>query len=93
MLLNSWNGFSFKFYGKTYLTIYPGSNTYITVGGGSWQYWNLSLTGSPPYAGIHLGTADNSYQRVWKLVDPNFVRVYYEGTAATGGTPGYPNIT
>ena len=85
--------FNFNFYGNSYSALYPGSNTYITAGSGSSNWSGLRLADNPPLPGIHLGTADNSYQRLWSLnTNPDFVRIYYEGTASTGGTVGNPNI-
>jgi VCBS repeat-containing protein len=89
-------GFNFKFYGIDYSSLYPGSNTYITAGDGSGQYYGLSLNGGPPLPGIHLGSSDNSWQRVWSYfgpdASPDYWRIRYEGTASTGGSPDYPNI-
>jgi len=89
-------GFNFKFFGNTYYTLYPGSNTYITAGGGSGQFSSLSLDGQPPLPGIHLGTADNSWQRVWSYFGPDetpdYWKIRYEGTASTSGTQDNPNI-
>lgn len=89
-------GFDFKLFGSSYSTLYPGSNTYITAQQGSGQYWSLSLSGQPPYPGIHLGSSDNSWQRVWSDFgpdsSPDYWRIRYEGTASTGGSRDYPNI-
>ena len=85
--------FNFNFYGNSYSALYPGSNTYITVGAGSQNWSGLRLADNPPLPGLHLGTADNSYQRLWSLnTNPDFVRIYYEGTASTWGAAGSPNI-
>ena len=89
-------GFNFRLYGSNYSTFYPGSNTYITASSGSSQYYGLSLNGGPPYPGIHLGSSDNSWQRVWSYFgpdeSPDYWRIRYEGTASTGGTIDAPNI-
>lgn len=71
--------------------IFPCSNTYITFGTGSTVYSSLSAT-NPPYPKIMLGSADNSWQRVWSLNTSKYYRIRYEGTRSTGGTPGSPNI-
>lgn len=78
-------------YGLSYEYIYPGSNTYITIGTGTSVYASLSFT-VPPYRGIQLGSADNSWQRVWTKLESHRTRIRYEGTALTSGTPGSPNI-
>ena len=78
-------------YGSSYTTIYPGSNTYITTIGGSTNYGSLSFT-NPALPAIQLGSADNSWQRVWYKTESDKTRIRYEGNAAIGGTPGSPNI-
>lgn len=78
-------------YGSSYTTIYPGSNTYITATAGSTNYSSLSFT-NPALPAIQLGSADNSWQRVWYKTESDKTRIRYEGTAATGGSPGSPNI-
>jgi len=78
-------------YGASYNTIYPGSNTYITMSGGSTTYYSLNFT-NPLLPAIQLGSADNSWQRVWIKTESDKTRIRYEGTSATSGTPGNPNI-
>lgn len=74
-----------------------GSNTYITRDTGS------SVCGPPCSQAVlsasnpalnkfMLGVDDNSYQRVYYISGTNYFRIRYEGTAATSGTPGSPNI-
>jgi len=68
-----------------------GSNSYITFGFGSNFYYSLSA--SRPGRGLIIQAADNSYQRVWAgVVSGSKMRVYWEGTSSTGGTPGFPNM-
>ena len=87
--------FNISFNGITYNTIYVGTNTYITFGGGSTNYTALGLT-SPALPKIMISSADNSCQRIYYGVEgtiPNRTyRVRYEGSAATVGTLGSPNI-
>ena len=73
---------------------FVGSNNYITFGAGRTEYNSLSLASNPSQSSIHLGSADNSYQRVFRFNDPSnrFTRIRYEGTAGTSGTSGSPNI-
>lgn len=75
-----------------YATVFVGSNTYITMSGGSTQYSGLSAS-NPAFPKFMLGAADNSYQRVASISSgTNFTRVRYEGNASTSGTPGSPGI-
>ena len=87
--------FPFSFNGINYDSVYVGSNTYLTFGGGSSQYSGLAAN-SPALPGVHMCSADNSYQRVQFLINnsvtPNQLRIRYEGTASTGGSVGSPNI-
>ncbi len=85
-------GFNVGFNGTNYDGVYVGSNTYLTFGSGSNNYSSLSAS-NPAIPGVHMCAADNSYQRVWyKLDSAGVMRIRYEGTASTGGTPGSPNI-
>lgn len=78
-----------------YTTVYPGSNTYITFGSGSNIYSGLSAS-NPALNKIHLGSADNSFQRVSSLsvntASQSYVRIRYEGNGSTSGTVGSPGI-
>lgn len=78
-----------------YTSIFVGSNTYITFGSGSSEYSGLSQS-IPALNKIHLGAADNSYQRVSSLSvntsSQSYLRVRYEGNGTTSGTPGSPGI-
>lgn len=87
--------FPVNFLGSTYTSVYVGSNSYATFGMGSTVYSSISGA-NPPHPGIHVGAADNSFQRILYIsestTDGNIFRVRYEGTAATHGTIGSPNI-
>jgi hypothetical protein len=83
--------FSFSLGGTGTTSWFLGSNTYITMGSGSSAYSALSAS-NPAIPKFHLGSADNSWQRVWTVSGTNYFRTRYEGTAATSGTPGSPNI-
>lgn len=74
-----------------YNSIFVGSNSYITFGNGSSQYSSLS-GGNPSVPTLHIGSADNSWQRVAYKSSTNYLTVRFEGTASTGGTVGSPNI-
>ena len=75
-----------------YTTVFVVSNSYLTFGSGSTAY--NSLSGSEPALNkIHIGAADNSYQRVSTISSgADYTRIRYEGTASTSGTLGSPNI-
>jgi hypothetical protein len=87
--------FNISFAGSSYNTIYVGTNTYITFGGGSSLYSSLGLT-TPAFPKIMISCADNSCQRIYYGTEgssPNRTfRVRYEGTDATNGILGSPNI-
>lgn len=85
---------SFVMGSASFTTAYVGSNTYITFSSGSTVYSGLN-GGNPVLNKIHLGAADNSYQRVAYRNSPRsgaYTRIRYEGTASTSGTAGSPNI-
>ena len=87
--------FPTSFNGTAYNSVFIGSNTYITFGGGSNNYSGLSAS-NPNLPGVHMCAADNSYQKVFYKTDtsvsPNTMTVRYEGNAATSGTVGSPGI-
>lgn len=74
--------------------VYIVSNSYITFGYSSTAFNNF--TASAPGRGIFIGTADNSWQRLYSGTETvngtTVFRVRFEGTAATSGTPGSPNM-
>lgn len=84
--------FTFYLAGSGYTTTYLGSNNYFTFGAGAALYSALSAS-SPPYPKLMYGAADNSYQRVSSYTyGSDYVRTRFEGTAATTGTVGAPDI-
>ena len=83
------------FFGETlYNTVYVGTNSYITFGGGS-SSLSPSAT-DPAFDKIVMDGADNSAQRIYYGVEgtaPNRTyRIRYEGTSSTSGTLGSPNM-
>lgn len=85
--------FTFTFMGTGYTTAYMGSNTYVTFGGSSTNYSGLSAS-NPALNKFHLGSSDNSYQRVSYVQNgTSYVRIRYEGNGSTSGTVGSPGIT
>ena len=87
--------FTFYIAGSGYTTTYMGSNTYLTFSAGATEYGNLGALGAtrPPVPKFHFGSADNSYQRVSRFASgTDYQRIRYEGSAATSGTVGSPNI-
>lgn len=87
--------FNISFNGTSYNTIYVGTNTYITFGSGATVYAGISIS-NPPYPKIMISSSDNSCQRIYYGTEGSSpdrtYRVRYEGTAATSGTLGSPNI-
>lgn len=84
--------FTFYIAGSGWTQTFMGSNSYITFNVGSSQFQTLSAT-NPPYPKFMFGAGDNSYQRVSTFTSgTDYLRIRYEGTAATSGTVGSPNI-
>jgi hypothetical protein len=84
--------FTFYIAGNGYTDVYLSSNTYLTFGAGSLEYFSLSAS-NPPLPKFHFGSGDNSYQRVSVYSFANeYLRIRYEGTASTSGIIGSPNI-
>jgi len=87
--------FNVEFAGITTNIVYPGTNTYITFTGGSANYSGLSFS-NPAFPKIMISCADNSAQRIYYGTEgssPNRTyRIRWEGTAATSGTLGSPNM-
>ena len=85
--------FSPKFLGETYDKIAVGSNSYLTFGGGSFQFNDLSEN-NPNLPGIFIGADDRSYQRVWAGAfylgnfDQYVFKVRYEGGEDTHWSMG-----
>jgi hypothetical protein len=83
---------TFTISSTNYLTVFVGSNTYLTFGNGSTAYSSLSAS-NPNLNKIHIGAADNSYQRVSTISSgSNYTRIRYEGNGSTSGTVGSPGI-
>ena len=87
--------FNITYNGTSYSSIFIGTNSYITFGGGSAEYINMSAS-VPALPKIMISAADNSAQRIYYGTvgsAPN--RTYlvrWEGTNATTGTLGSPNM-
>ncbi len=82
--------FSFPYYGVARL-VFIGSNSYLSFGAGSSAFSGLSCTN--PGRALHVGSADNSWQRYYWIDNGNgSVRVRFEGTNSTSGTVGSPTI-
>lgn len=84
--------FTFYIAGSGYTQTFMSSNSYITFNVGSSVYSSLGVT-NPPYPKFMFGSGDNSYQRVSTFSSgTDYLRIRYEGTAATSGVVGSPNI-
>lgn len=84
--------FTFYLAGTGYTTTYMGSNSYLTFSAGSTIFSGLSAS-VPALPKFMFGAADNSYQRVSRFAfGTDYQRIRYEGTAATSGSVGSPNI-
>lgn len=87
-------GFDFCVFGQNVRdSAFVGSNSYITFGAGEERYRSFS---SMPVASLRMGVGDRSYQRVYgkhieEAGQAGYV-VRFEGTAATWGVPGSPNM-
>jgi len=86
-------GFGFTFFmgGTGYTSCFPSSNCYVTFGSGSVVFSGLGPT-NPAFNKFFFMGADNSWQRVSTIVAATYIRIRFEGTASTSGTPGSPNI-
>lgn len=87
--------FNVTYNGTSYDSVYAGTNSYLTFGGGSTAYEDLSAS-EPALPKIMISAADNSAQRIYYGVvgsAPNRTyRVRWEGTNTTGGELGSPNM-
>lgn len=86
-------GFDFPFYNGVYRTnIYIGSNSYITFGFGSSQYFDLSP--QSPGRGLLVTSGDRSYQQVFfsQDVPGQKCRIRFEGGLGTSGAIGAPTL-
>jgi hypothetical protein len=68
------------------IDLYLCSNSFIAAANVSGAATNL--TGSPATRTIHIGSADNSWQRVWVKYETNATKIRFEGRNATSGQPG-----
>lgn len=84
--------FTWNYNGTGYTGVYINSNFYLTFGSGTTQYNGLTAS-SPALNKIYFAGADNSWQRVSTITSgTDYKRIRWEGTAATSGTPGSPNM-
>lgn len=87
--------FNVEFVGLTTNVVYPGTNTYITFGGGSTNYSTLSFS-NPAFRKIMISADDNSCQRLYYGTEgssPNRTyRIRYEGDNSTTGVLGSPGM-
>jgi hypothetical protein len=84
--------FTWNYNGTGYTTFFPNSNYYITFATGSSQF-NALAANSPALNKIFFAGADNSWQRVSNIASgTDYLRLRWEGTAATSGTLGSPNM-
>ena len=84
--------FTWTYNGTGRTAFFPNSNFYITFGSGSNVYSPLSAS-NPALDKIFFAGGDYSWQRVSSFTSStDYTRLRWEGTAATTGTPGAPNI-
>ena len=84
--------FTWTFNGTGYTSFYAVSNTYFTFGLATNQFSGLTV-GSPACNKIYIAATDNSWQRVSRITSgTSYLRLRYEGTNNTSGTPGSPNM-
>jgi hypothetical protein len=85
-------GFTWKYNSVNYTSFFPNSNYYISFGTGSNQF-NALANNSPAINKIFFAGADNSWQRVSRIASgTDYLRLRWEGTSSTSGTPGSPNM-
>ena len=84
--------FTWTYNNTGYTAFFPNSNFYITFGIGADAYTGLTAS-VPAVDKIYFAGTDNSWQRVSSFTSgTNYKRLRWEGTAATSGTPGSPNM-
>jgi hypothetical protein len=84
--------FTWRYNNTGYTAFFPNSNFYITFGSGANDYSGLSAS-SPALNKIYFAGTDNSWQRVSSFTSgTDYKRLRFEGTASTGGSPGFPNM-
>lgn len=74
--------FAVNFNGTNYSTIYIGTNSYATFGGGSTVYSSLSAV-NPALNKIVIDAADRSSNSVWFFSDASSFSIRYEGGCTT----------
>lgn len=74
--------FAVSFNGANYSTIYVGTNSYVTFGGGSVNYSSLSAA-NPAYNKIMIDSADRSSNSVWYYSDATSFSIRFEGGCTT----------
>jgi alpha-tubulin suppressor-like RCC1 family protein len=84
--------FTWTFNSVGYTNVQQVSNSYITFGTSNFVTFTGLSASNPAVPKLFLGAADHSFQRVSYVSTSNFVRIRHEGTAATSGTVGSPNI-
>lgn len=84
--------FTWRYNSVGYTTVYPNSNFYITFGTGSTAFSGLA-NNNPGLNKIFFAGADNSWQRVSRISSgTDYLRIRWEGSAATSGVVGNPNM-
>jgi hypothetical protein len=90
--------FNVTFLNQSYALLGVGSNSYVTFGGGTdnYNFGDDPTMGGANLPAIIISEADNSFQRIFTYatgsVGSQEFSIRYEGTNATGGTPGQSNI-
>jgi len=87
--------FNVTYLGTNHSTLYFGTNTYLTFGGGSTIYYGIDAD-TPNFPKIMVGSDDNSVQRIYYGTEgsaPNRTyRVIIEGNGSVIGTLGNPGM-
>lgn len=84
--------FTWRYNSVGYTIVSPNSNYYITFGTGSAVFSALA-NNNPGLNKIFFSGADNSWQRVSRIASgTDYLRIRWEGTAATSGAVGNPNM-
>lgn len=84
--------FTWRYNSIGYTIVSPNSNFYITFGTGSTVFSALA-NNNPGLNKIFFAGADNSWQRVSRISSgTDYLRIRWEGSAATSGVVGNPNM-
>lgn len=84
--------FTWRYNSVGYTIVSPNSNFYITFGTGSTVFSGLA-NNNPGLNKIFFAGADNSWQRVSRIASgTDYLRIRWEGSAATSGPVGNPNM-